>query len=367
VADEVLTRRQLNRALLTRQMLLARVPMPVRDAVEHLVAMQAQVPMAPYVGLWSRLDPFDPDELSRLITERQAVRMGLLRTTLHLVTEHDALWLWPITRPVLERAWKGSAFSKQVAGVDRAALLSAARRLLDEKPRTLGELRRRLGQRWPAADATALSYAARYLLPIVQVPPRGTWGGAGAATWTTLEAWLQRPPEVEPSLELLVHRYLAAFGPASVNDIQAWSWLTRLRPVVDGMRPSLRTFRDDQGRELFDLPEAPRPDPDTPAPPRFLPDFDNLILSHADRFRVISEEDRARVLARAASARALLVDGFVCGSWRTAAEGPTTILTVELFGALAASDRDAVSEEGMRLLAFVAPAAGHAVRFVGQG
>jgi hypothetical protein len=295
------------------------------------------------------------------------VRMGLMRTTLHLVTARDALWLWPITQPVLERAWKGSAFSKQVAGVDRAALLSAARGLLDEKPRTLGELRRRLGERWPEADATALSYAARYLLPIVQVPPRGTWGGAGAATWTTLETWLQRAPVEQPSLEPLVHRYLAAFGPASVNDIQAWSWLTRLRPVVEGLRPSLLTFHDEQGRELYDLPDAPRPDPDMPAPPRFLPDFDNLILSHADRSRVISDEDRARVLARDASARVLLVDGFVRGSWRTATDGPTTTLTVELLGPLSASDRAAVSEEGMRLLAFIAPGMQHGVRFVGPG
>jgi hypothetical protein len=200
----------------------------------------------------------------------------------------------------------------------------------------------------------------------VQIPPRGVWGVGGLAVHTTAEAWLGRPLEARPALDAMVMRYLAAFGPASVKDVQTWSGLTRLREVVEQLRPQLRSFRDEQGIELFDLPDAPRPDPETPAPARFLPEFDNLFLSHADRSRVIDEAHRQSILA---TPNGLIpggasVDGFFCGLWIIRKQRSSATLTIELFAQLTQQDRDALVEEGAALLKFVAAEAEtHDIRF----
>lgn len=207
-----------------------------------------------------------------------------------------------------------------------------------------------LGERWPERDPTSLAYAIRHLVPLVQVPPRGIWGARGEAAWTPVEAWLDRPLRSDPSPDRVVLRYLAAFGPASVADMQAWSWLTRLREVVERLRPQVRAFRDEHGHELFDIAEAPLPDPDTPAPPRYLPEYDNALLSHADRSRIIAAEDRDRVFTRGA----VLIDGFVRGAWKVKRERAAATLLVETFGSLPRRDRPSVVEEGARLLDFVA-------------
>ncbi|MGH2637132.1 MAG: winged helix DNA-binding domain-containing protein [Actinomycetota bacterium] len=359
---EVLGPRALNRALLERQLLLRRRRLTAADAIERLVGMQAQVPIDPYVGLWTRLEGFAPKKLARLITERRAVRVPLMRATIHLVTDRDCLALRPALQPVLERVFtSGSPFGRQIDGVDRQELLAAGRALVEERPRTQAELRPLLGERWPGRDPAALSQAITYLVPVVQVPPRGVWGESGRATWTTVETWLGRALPADPAPDQAILRYLAAFGPATVMDVRAWSGLTGVRELVEQLRPRLRTFRDERGKELFDVPRAPLPDPDTPAPPRFLPEYDNVFLSHADRARIVERKFREPVVGDAA----VLVDGFVRALWRIRREHDVATLLIEPMVRLPGKDIDAVTEEGARLLAFVAAdASTRDVRFV---
>ena len=348
-SETVLSQRALNRALLARQHLLRRRKASASDEIEHLVAMQAQVPNSPYVGLWTRLEDFEPNELADLINKHRAVRLGLLRNTIHLVTARDCLEQRPLFQPLFERGLKTTHFGRNLVGMDINALIAQAGVLMKEKPRTFSELGKLLQQRWPERDATSLAYAIRYLVPIVQVPPRGIWGKSTQPTWTSTELWLGRPLAPKPSIDRLVMRYLAAFGPATVADISAWSGLTGLLDVVERLRPKLRTFRDERGRELFDVPDGPRPDPDIPAPPRFLPEYDNLLIGHDDRTRVIDHAYRYVIFSGT-----LLVDGFVHATWNVKKTSGGATLTIEPLRRLSKVDRIEVSEEGERLLKFVA-------------
>jgi hypothetical protein len=242
---------------------------------------------------------------------------------------------------------------------------SAGRVLVEERPRTAKELGAQLSELWPGRDPAALAHAIRGRLALVQVPPRGLWGASGQTTCTTAEAWLDRPLDPTPSVDDLVRRYLAAFGPATVADVQTWSGLAGLGEVIERLRPSLVVLIDDAGRELFDLPDAPRPDPDKPAPVRFLPEFDNLLLSHSDRGRVISDEDRQRLKsANGVLPGLFLVDGWVRGSWRIGRRRGAATLTITPFRSLAKRSAAAVTAEGARLLRFAAPGDGHDIRIV---
>ena len=354
--------------MLERQLLLRRHELSAARVVEHLVGMQAQVPKDPYTALWTRLEGFRHEELARMIEDRSAVRGPLMRTTVHLVGAGDYLMLRPLVQPVLERVFRGQ-FGRALKGVDLEAVVAAGRALLEEKPRTRAELRPLLGERWPDHDPGALAHAVGYLVPLVQVPPRGVWGKGGQATLALAETWLGRALDPEPSPEDMVLRYLGAFGPASVKDVQTWCGLTRLRAVIESLRPRLRAFRDEQGRELLDLPDAPRPDPDTPAPPRFLPEYDNLLLSHDDRGRVYTGGYRPPPLAgKGGFVGHVLVDGFLRATFAILRENDQATLHIVPFDRFSEEDAEALTAEGARLLDFVAAEdAAHDVRFAPPG
>ncbi|MFI8083207.1 winged helix DNA-binding domain-containing protein [Kitasatospora sp. NPDC086009] len=363
----VLGTRALGRALLARQHLLARSAMTPAAMVGHLGGLQAQaVPQPPYLGLLSRLAGFTPDLLDDLFQRREVVRIALHRGTIHLVTADDCRTLRPLVQPVLDQGLR-SAYGKRLAGLDLTALADEARVLLEERPLTFQQLGGVLAAGRPDRDPAALAQAARCLLPLVQVPPRGLWGRSGAAAHTTAESWLGRPLDRAPSLDALALRYLAAFGPATVADLQKWCGLSRLGAVLKRLAPELVTFRDEHGRLLYDLPGAPRPDPAVPAPVRLLAPFDNLLLSHADRTRVLPEEYRPRVMTQNGIVLGtVLVDGLVAGSWQLT-EGPAgeRAVAVRPFAALGRDDRRAAEAEAERVLAFAG--GGGAVRFEEAG
>jgi len=367
-ASDGLTRRELNRALLARQLLLK--PDTRHDAVaavEHLVGLQAQAPFPPYYGLWSRLDGFQPDDLAALISDRKVVRIALMRGTIHLVSARDCLPLRAVMQPVLDRAFRTN-HGKRLTGVDLAELAMRGRELVDAEPRTFSELGKALADRWPGNPPADLAQGVRALVPLVQVPPRAIWGKAGTPRHTSAESWLSgdalAPAPAAPGLDHagLIRRYLAAFGPATVQDIQAWSGLTGLRAVAEALRPTLVTFRDETGAELFDLPDAPRPPGDCPAPVRLVAEFDNLVLSHADRTRIFAGADMARMYSiNGIVPGSVLVDGFIAGIWRIATARKSATLTIELWQDT--HDLKALTGEAERLLAFAAPGTPHDIRF----
>ena len=363
MSTAVLGPRALNRALLERQLLLRRAHLTVREVIEHLAGMQAQEPDAPYIGLWTRLATFDPADLADMITGREAVRATMMRATLHLMTARDFVALRPMLQSVLDRALTSSPFGRQVRDVDLAAVVEAGRAAFAEQPRTRAEVKRMLAQRWPDTDPTALVYAVSYLVPLVQVPPRGLWGSTGQATWSTVESWLGGPLEAPAAPDDLLLRYLAAFGPAAVSDMRAWSGLAGLAEAVERLRPRLRTLADERGRELLDLPDAPLPDADVPAPVRFLPWFDNVLVAYADRARIIEQRHRRALATDHLGHPPLLVDGFVRGCWSITRDGGSATLGIEVFDPLSHGDADAVMAEGQRLLGFAAgDADGHDIR-----
>jgi hypothetical protein len=358
--DRVLTRRELNRALLARQMLLARERITAAKAIERLVGMQAQVPKDPYVALWTRIEGFDPAELARLIERRRAVRIALLRGTIHLSTARDTVALRPVLQPVAERWWR-TQFGTRLTAAERTRVAAAGRALVEEEPRTFEELGKLLQPRWPHLDPFALSMTIRADVALVQVPPRGLWGKGGLARHTSAEHWLGVPLARSTAPDALILRYLAAFGPATVMDAQDWSGLSLLREAFERLRPKLRAFRDERGRELFDVRRGPLPDPKTPAPPRFLPEYDNVFLGHKDRSRIGTATEYTPVVGDAW----LLVDGFLSAVWRIERSGTAAELRIRQLQPIAKRDRAVVTGEGERLLAFaVTEAKTRTVRFM---
>jgi Winged helix DNA-binding domain len=350
----VLDRLTLNRTLLARQLLLDRTDAQPLGAVAHLVGMQSQVPLDPYIGLWSRLQDFDPDTLGQAMLDRRAVRMTLLRVTLHLVTSDHALRFRPALQAALERAFATSAFARELDGLDLAPVLARGAELLGRGPLTTAQLRARLGEEWPGRDGNALAYAVRYLVPLVQITPRGVWGKTLQPTMTTLAAWLEGLPPGSGTTEELVLAYLRAFGPATTADIRTWSWLADVRSTVDGLRGRLRTYRDERGRVLYDVEDGVFADPAAPAPVRFLPQFDNVFLSHADRGRIMREVVWDHSFMHHG---AFLADGFLAGRWKLTRTKGEASLAVDIRVEVRAAQRWQIRDEAEALLAFLAPGA----------
>jgi hypothetical protein len=355
--EPVLSLQALNRATLQRQLLLSRSPLSPAAAVERLAGLQHQSPNAPYWALWARLQRFDVGTLTRLMAERRLLRIALMRSTLHLVSAGDLLAFRPVLRHVMMRALMAS-HGRHLKGVDLEALAEEGRRLLCAEPLTLGQLGQRLAERWPGHDTNALAVAARCAEPLVHVPPAGSWNHFQNAWLLPADVWLNKPLPSDTSPDALILRYLAAFGPASAADIGTWSGLTALQEPLQRLAPRLRRFRDEEGRLLHDLPRAPRPDPDTPAPVRLIGEFDNLVLSHADRRRVMDEGDRTRIItANGQVMPCVLIDGRVAGTWKIASARRTATLTLTPLRTWTSQEREAVRPEAERALAFAAPEA----------
>ncbi len=350
---QTLSPRQLNRATLARQMLLQRADIAPVAAVERLMGMQAQEPRPPAIGLWSRLDGFRRNDLHRALHEREIVRGTLMRGTLHLFSAADFAAFRMTLQPVLNQGI--AILGDRAHGFDLAATLARAREILEAKPRTFNELRTLLVETFPAADERALGFTVRMLLPLVMVPTVHPWAYPANSEFALAERWLAEPLAPGDAAEALVSRYLAAFGPATAMDMQTWSGLKGMKPVLAAMKPRLSVFTDERSRELFDLPDAPRPDAGVPAPPRFLPEFDNLLLSHADRTRVIADEHRS-VVYQKGNLRLLatiLVDGTVSGIWRVDRKGKAATLRITPFAPLPPGVMDELRAEGEALLRFV--------------
>ncbi|GAA2021036.1 winged helix DNA-binding domain-containing protein [Catenulispora yoronensis] len=367
MSGRILSEQELNRATLDRQLLLRRSALDAADAVEHLVGLQTQLPPNHYVALWSRLDGFDAQAFSRRFEDREFVRLSLQRSTIHTVTARDCMPLRHLLRSVHSRTLQG-AFGRKLKGIDMPELAARARVLVEQEPRTFNDLGKLLAEDYPDHDAQALGVAARNQLAMVQVTPRGLWLQGGLAKHTTAENWLdltEPVPAMTP--DELVLRYLKAFGPASVMDAQMWSGLTGLREVFERLAGGLAVFRSEGGTELFDLPDAPRPDADVEAPVRFLPEFDNVFIGHKDRARIHDPRvAKEKIWAGNLSLTTFMVDGRIRGVWKLETDRKRTTATVNLtpLVPITKAQRSALEAEGAALLEFLVPGADHDLRWL---
>ncbi len=347
--NQTLRPAQLSRATLARQMLLRREPLPVAEAVRRLFALQAQEPKPPFLALWSRLTDFAADELRAALRDATVLRVTLVRGTLHLVTAADYAAIRAPLQPVLAGSF--TALGDRAAGIDLARVLPAARTAFATGPMTFEELRRRLAPDFPGLDERVLGYAVRMNLPLVMAPSQDRWGYPRVSRFG-----LTRPFGAAADPDELVVRYLACFGPATAADAQTFTGLPRLKPVFDRLADRLVTFLDDRKRTLYDLPDAPRPAADAPAPPRFLADFDNLVLGYQDRTRFFADAFKSHVTTRNLRVRAtFLLDGQIRGTWAISRTAKAATVTMTPFEPLSADAVATLEPEALALLRFAEP------------
>ena len=350
--------RQLNRATLARQFLLKREKTTALKAIERLVAMQAQLPRPPFIGLWSRVAGFKRADLAKLLIRKQVVRGTLLRGTLHLMSTRDFVAFRAAFAQMLVQSIE-AVLREKAKGLDVDLVAAQATKFFFEAgPKTFEEVRGHLVGLNPKGNDRAMGYAVRCTLQLVQVPIDAPWSFPTDAQFTLAQTWFGAPTGTDANPQALVLRYLAAFGPASVADMQTWSGLKNLGDAFLVLRPTLKLFRDSRGRELFDLPKAPRPEEGTPVPVRFLPDYDNLVLGHADRSRVIADAHRTLIATKNLQVLpTFLVDGFVAGTWKIERAKASATLTMKPFESLTRKTRDELTVEAAALLKFVEPEA----------
>ena len=354
MAERILSLRELNRATLARQLLLERAHLSAFAAIKQLAGQQGQLPNPPYISLWSRIDAFQREELTQLLEQRQVVRTSMMRRTLHLTTAEDYVRFRPALHALHKRDLDVHFANKLSSGLEQDHLIAQMRAFVQEKPRTNGELRAKLAELVPTMSEQFL-YKVRISLSLIQVFPGGAWGVGGSPAYTEATSWLgcSFVSEAE-GIRSLILSYLRAFGPASVKDLQTWSGLTRLQPAVDALRAELVTFRDEQGRELFDVSGAPLPSATVPSSVRFLPDFDNLVLGYRDRQRIIADKYRHFVFPGSSMVLPVfLVDGFVHGVWKIERTKTGAILLIQPFELLTNAVRQELREEGERLMQWV--------------
>ena len=351
----VLTDRQLNRATLARQLLLARQAMPVVKAIEQVLALQAQVPRPPHLGLWSRLEAFEREHLLVPLHARTLVRATTMRGTIHIMSAKDFLAFRGALQPSLTAGWKAVAGKMETPPIER--LVAAGRKFLGRDGHTFNGIRAELVKHFPKSHDRIMGYAVRTHLPLVQVPTRDdAWGFPADASFALADGWLKKPVGEGTGPAALILRYLAAFGPATVADIQAWTGMRGIAELMAPIRSKLVTFEDVRGRTLFDLPKAPRPDEDTVAPVRFLPEYDSVMLAHADRSRMVDDKFRKVLITKnLIIPPTFLVDGRVAGTWKLERKKTAATLTLTPFLPLAKAAKTALEQEGLALLAFVEP------------
>lgn len=350
-----MTRRELNRATLARQMLLVREKRPLVKAIEGLFALQAQLARPPFTGLWSRLENFARADLANAVKARTVVRGTSMRGTIHLMTAADFLKYRGCLQPSLDAGMR-AILKERAETLDTPRLLAVAGAYL-QQPHNFEEVRDHLVAKFPGGDERAMGYATRMGVPLVQVPTSDVWAYPAQADFVSAETWLGKPIAACGALGPLVVRYLAAYGPATVKDAQAWSGLPNLEPAFASLGSKLITVPGPKGEPLYDLPDAPRPDGDTPAPVRFLPEWDGAIVTRADD-RIVATADRPRVFLPGLRVAALvLVDGSAAASWKVSATASKATLQIESFTTWPAAIRRAVSTEGEALLRFVEPQA----------
>ena len=345
----MLTDRARNRTLLHRQHLLERTTMPALGMTEHLLGLQAQENLPPYLSLAARIEGFDPRELSDAIERREAVRFLTMRGTIHVLTPDDALAFRPWVQRALDQQSAGNQMSRPARGVPVPELVAATRRLLEGGALPVKQLGEQLAETFPDVPAGALAHTARERVPMVQVPPRGLWKRPGGVVYQTVENYLGRAT-TKVDVRELVRRYLRAFGPATAADMTTWSRVTRLGPVFASMADELVVVECEDGRRRYDVPDGEYADPDSRAPVRLLGAYDNVFLSHADRAHIVPEQVRGRWMgSNGGVGNTIFVDGFMAGLWWSRDGRVQT----DVFRRLTRAERSDLDAEVSRVEAFL--------------